>query len=83
MTVGQLQQIDDELRDPTLIDSKDDTPSPNDKIRFELEHLSGKERERMENLLNRHQDVFARDSSELGLTTLVEHKIGTGDAVLV
>ena len=83
MTVGQLQPIDDELRDPTLIDSKDDTPSSNGRIRFELEHLSGKEREKMENLLDKHQDVFAKDSSELGLTTLVEHKIETGDAVPV
>ena len=32
----------------------------------------------MENLLNGHQDVFAKSSSELGLTTLVEHKIETG-----
>ena len=37
----------------------------------------------MENLLDRHQDVFAKDSSELGLTTLVEHKIETGNAVPV
>ena len=37
----------------------------------------------MENLLDRHQDVFAKDSSELGLTTLAEHKIETGNAVPV
>ena len=53
------------------------------KIEFDLEHLSGEEREKMENLLNGHQDVFAKSSSELGLTTLVEHKIETGGAVPV
>ncbi|CAB4013729.1 Transposon Ty3-G Gag-Pol poly [Paramuricea clavata] len=83
MTVGELQQVDDELRDPTFINSKCDTPSAEDKIKFELEHLSGEERERMENLLNKHQDVFAENSSELGVTTLAEHKIETGDAVPV
>ncbi len=35
----------------------------------------------MENLLNEHQDVFAKNSGDLGLTTLVEHRIDTGDAV--
>ena len=50
---------------------------------FDLEHLSGEEREKMDNLLNGHQDVFAKSSSELGLTTLVEHKIETGEAVPV
>ena len=83
MAVGQLQQIDDELRDPTFNDSKCSTPFVEDKVRFELEHLPDRERERMEDLLNRHQEVFAKDSSELGLTTLVEHKIETGDAVPV
>ncbi|CAB4011611.1 Retrovirus-related Pol poly from transposon [Paramuricea clavata] len=82
MTVGQLQQVDDELRDPTFINSKCGTPSA-DKIKFELEHLSGEERERMKNLLNKHQDVFTKNSSELGVTTLAEHKIETGDAVPV
>ena len=37
----------------------------------------------MENLLNGHPVVFAKSSSELGLTTLVEHKIETGEAVPV
>ena len=37
----------------------------------------------MENLLNGHQDVFAKSSSELSLTTLVEHKVETGEAVHV
>ena len=35
----------------------------------------------MANLLNEHQDVFAKNSGDLGLTTLVEHRIDTGDAV--
>ncbi|CAB3986622.1 Transposon Ty3-G Gag-Pol poly [Paramuricea clavata] len=83
MTVGQLQQVGDELRDPTFINSKCGTPSAEDKIKFELEHLSGEEREKMENLLNKYQDVFAKNSSELGVTTLAEHKIETGDAVPV
>ncbi|CAB3992853.1 Hypothetical predicted protein [Paramuricea clavata] len=73
MTVGQLQQVDDELRDPTVINSKCGTPSAEHKIKFELEHLS----------VNKHQDVFAKTSSELGVTTLAEHKIETGDAVPV
>ncbi|CAB4038014.1 Retrovirus-related Pol poly from transposon [Paramuricea clavata] len=55
MTVGQLQQVDDELRDPTFINSKCGTPSAEDKIKFD----------------------------ELGVTTLAEHKIETGDAVPV
>ncbi|CAB4007282.1 Transposon Ty3-G Gag-Pol poly, partial [Paramuricea clavata] len=61
--------------DPTFINSKCGTSSAEDKIKFELEHLSGEERERMENLLNKHQDVFAENSSELGVTTLAEHQV--------
>ena len=80
MTVGQLQQVDEELGDPTFIDPEQEI-STGDKIKFELEHLSSEERERMENLLNEHQDVFAKNSGDLGLTTLVEHRIDTGDAV--
>ena len=75
MSLGQLQEVDDESRDPTFINSKCGPPSADSKIEFDLEHLSGEEREKMENLLNGHQDVFAKSSSELGLTTLVEHKI--------
>ncbi len=80
MTVGQLQQVDEELGDPTFIDPEREI-STGDKIKFELEHLLSEERERMENLLNEHQDVFAKNSGDLGLTTLVEHRIDTGDAV--
>ncbi len=80
MTVGHLQQVDEELGDPTFIDPEREI-STGDKIKFELEHLSSEERERMENLLNEHQDVFAKNSGDLGLTTLVEHRIDTGDAV--
>ena len=80
MTVGQLQQVDEELGDPTFIDPEQEI-STGDKIKFELEYLLSEERERMENLLNEHQDVFAKNSGDLGLTTLVEHRIDTGDAV--
>ena len=82
MSLGQLQEVD-ESRDPTFINSKCGPPSADSKIEFDLEHLSGEEREKMENFLNGHQDVFAKSSSELGLTTLVEHKIETGEAVPV
>ena len=37
----------------------------------------------MENLLNKPEDVLARSSSELGVTTLEEHKIETRDVTPV
>ena len=37
----------------------------------------------MKKLLDKHLDVFAKDSIELGLTTLVEHKTETGEVVPV
>ena len=83
MSLGQLQEVDIESKDPTFINSKCGPTSADSKIEFDLELLSGEEREKMENLLNGHQDVFAKSSSELGLTTLVEHKIETGEAVPV
>ena len=81
MSLGQLQEVDDESKDPTFINSKCGPTSADSKIEFDLELLSGEEREKMENLLNGHQDVFAKSSSELDLTTLVEHRIETGEAV--
>ena len=83
MSLGQLQEVDAESRDPTFINSKCGSPSADSKIEFDLEHLFAEEREKMENLLNGHQDVFAKSSSELDLTTLEEHKIETGDTVPV
>ena len=37
----------------------------------------------MEHLLDKHQDIFAKSSSDLGLTTQVEHKIEAGSATPV
>ena len=37
----------------------------------------------MEHLLDKHQDIFAKSASDLGLTTQVEHKIETGSATPV
>ena len=64
MTVGQLQQIDDELRDPSF-DMDSDNCNTAVKAKYDLEHLSTKERERMEHLLDKHQDIFAKSSSDL------------------
>ena len=60
MSLGQLQEVDDESRDQTFINSKCGSPSADSKIEFDLEHLFAEEREKMENLLNGHQDVFAK-----------------------
>ena len=77
MKVGCLQQVDDvEMSDPILI-PKD---SPND-VNFQLDHLQPEQKTRMEHLLNSHNDMFATNSGELGLTSVSEHKIETQDAV--
>ena len=46
MTVGQLQQIDDELRDPSF-DMDSDNCNTAVKAKYDLEHLSTEERERI------------------------------------
>ena len=77
MKVGHLQQVDDvEMSDPILI-PKD---SSND-VNFQLDHLQPEQKTRMEHLLNSHNDMFATNSGELGLTSVSEHKIETQDAV--
>lgn len=79
MTVGQLERVDHEGRDP-LFNTYCDTCT-SEKMDYVLGYLSTTERERMENMLNKHQDIFAKSATGLGLSpTLVEHKIETGNA---
>ena len=44
------------------------------------ESLSPKVSKGLQDLLRKYVDLFARDSGDLGRTTLVQHSINTGDA---
>lgn len=45
------------------------------------ENLSVEEKERLISILNTHQDVFSKNSDDLGFTDTVKHKILTSDEV--
>ncbi|XP_053383689.1 uncharacterized protein LOC128549929 [Mercenaria mercenaria] len=52
------------------------------KSMFDLgkEHLEDADREKFATLLSNYQDVFAKDSGDLGCTNMVKHKINTRDS---
>ena len=77
--VGCLQQVDVEVNDPAL-DSGGNKFKNECENMFYLEHLERKDRERMKKVLKEYQGLFAANLSELGLTSVTEHKIETGDA---
>ena len=73
--IGSLETV--ELDDPIL----DETKSvKGDEISFDLSHLQDTEKETMQQILQKYQTLFAKDLSELGATSVVKHKIDTGQA---
>ena len=54
-----------------------------EKVKFDPSNLAEEEADQLNDLLVEHADVFALDSSELGMTDLVTHAIDTGDSVLI
>ena len=73
--IGSLKNV--ELDDPVL----DETKSiKGDEISFDLSHLQDTEKETMQQILQKYQTLFATDLSELGATSVVKHKIDTGQA---
>ena len=73
--IGSLENV--ELDDPVL----DETKSvKGDEISFDLSHLQDTEKETMQQILQKYQILFAKDLSELGATSVVKHKIDTGQA---
>ncbi|KAL2086778.1 hypothetical protein ACEWY4_017837 [Coilia grayii] len=49
-------------------------------VQVKLEELTPVQRNRIQDLLARHQDVFSKNDSDFGYTTAVTHSIPTGDA---
>jgi hypothetical protein len=43
-------------------------------------HLSSNDQEKLQELLTKYQDVFARSNDDLGQTDRVQHRINTGTA---
>ena len=52
-----------------------------EKVKFDQSNLDDGEADQLNDLLVEYADVFALDSSELGMTDLVTHAIDTGDSV--
>ena len=52
-----------------------------EKVKFDPSNLADGEVDQLNDLLVEYADVFALDSSELGMTDLVTHAIDTGDSV--
>ena len=50
-------------------------------MKFDPSNLVEEEADQLNDLLVKYADVFALDSSELGMTDLVTHAIDTGDSV--
>ena len=73
--LGSLEHVD--IRDPVLQEMSDENAN---ELPFHFDHLEQKERKQLENLLQNYENVFASDLKELGSTSLVEHRIETGDA---
>ena len=78
MKVGDLQQVDVEMKDP-LFEPEDHICTSQDESNFKFNHLKPDEK-RMKHLLRSHQDIYASSSGEFGLISLAEHKIQTREA---
>ena len=81
MKVGDLQQVDVEMKDP-VFEPEDHICTNQDESNFKFNHLKPDEK-RMEHLLRSHQDIYASSSGEFGLTLLAEHNIQTREATPV
>ena len=79
MKVGDLQQVDVEMKDP-LFEPEDHICTNQDESNFKFNLLKPDEKRRMEHLLRSHQDIYASSSGEFGLTSLAEQKIQTREA---
>ena len=74
--IGSLEHVS--FDDPAFIDEKC-SEIPN-QPRFDTNHLDPEERKHLDSLLKNYSDVFADKISDLGSTSLAEHKIDTGNA---
>lgn len=76
MKVGDLQQVDVEMKDP-VFEPVDHICTSQDESNFKFNRLKPDEKRKTEHLLRGHQNIVALRSREYGLTSLAEHKIET------
>ncbi len=73
--LGSLEHV--EIDEPALQENEDDL---NVEHSFDLGHLKETEKQKLQQLLQKYNSLFAKGLNELGATSVVHHKIETGQA---